>query len=270
MLCKHLGAVIISAIVLSALTQQGHAQKAPQSAQEQAAVSPSAPLMNDRLQSMLDAFAKSATHDQTQQVAGAIMASPALTQQLDDLADTGKLKGIELRPPVHTDTSPFPNTIDHGVIVLTREFLTQNATKRLFDVVIKDEILPNNLVFALGGLTFHLQNEDAVAAAMAKPGLDEATFLKTHMDDDAGSFIQGWNDVIDAAINENGNKPLTIPQQGMLDLNLRYRAVLEDGGKNTIVNAPSGKIEPTAQNVAAIEEILRHTQLLDFGAPMGP
>ena len=97
-----------------------------------------------------------------------------------------------------------------------------------------------------------------------------ASFVKAHIEQDARSFIQGWNDVVDAAVRENGGKPLTVQQQGMLILNFRYRAVLVDkDNQHKIAWSPSGAIEPTGQNVAALLEIVSRSRLLDFGVGLG-
>ena len=86
---------------------------------------------------------------------------------------------------------------------------------------------------------------------------------------DARAFIQGWNDVIEAATRENG-KPLTAHQQARVLLNLRYRAVfLAPLSERRIAATPSGTIEPTDRHVLAIVQRLGEMNVLDIGIAIG-
>lgn len=76
------------------------------------------------------------------------------------------------------------------------------------------------------------------------------------------------NDVVEAALRDNGNKPLTARQSGSLMLNLRYRAAFI--GNDTMKKlewSNTGRIEPKTRNVAAVAEGLQKLALLDFGVP---
>ena len=230
-------------------------------------VRPQAAPLNGRLQAMLESFRGHSTPDQYNELVEAVTASPMLARQLGDLAQAGRLSGFEIATPQRKQTSPFATTIDHGKIVFAGDFLAKVVRKQLFDVVYPDRILPDNLVFVLGSLAFHLQN--AGAQVQATPS-NMASFVKAHIEQDTRSFIQGWNDVVDAAVRENRDKPLTVQQQGMLILNFRYRAVLVDkDNQHKIAWSPSGAIEPTGQNVAALLEIVSRSRLLDFGVGLG-
>lgn len=79
--------------------------------------------------------------------------------------------------------------------------------------------LPNNLVFVLGAFAFHLQVPPSL------PPTNVAQFVQAQVERDASAFLEGWNDVVEAAAHDNGNKPLTVPQFSSMMLNLRYRAV---------------------------------------------
>lgn len=203
-----------------------------------------------RLRAVIDAFVEQSTPDQQRHLGGALRASPALVQQLDSAAEAGRLTAIEVLPP-HRRTGPdLAAAVDGGRIVLAADFLTRPAKQRRHEVIYKDDILPNNLVFVLGSLAFHLQSEPP------SPSLEQ----------DARACIQGWNDVMDAAERENGNKSLTPQQHAMLLLNLRYRMVFIGGSKDNKVKwSPSGTLEPSDQNVAAIVEALKAARLVDFG-----
>jgi len=216
------------------------------------------------LQVLLDDFALHASKDQTKDVSDAVMASPALARQLGDLVAANQFKGFAIVSEESLQGSPFAATIDHGKIVFTARFLEQPAQQRIFDIVHPGDILPNNLVFALGALAFHLQ---AAATPKTMPA-DKETFMHLAMEEDASSFLQGWNDVVDAAIHENHDQPLVVSQQGALWLNLRYRSVIP-GTDNSLDQSPSGALPLTDKNVAKVGEFISHVNMLDFGAMSG-
>ncbi len=221
-----------------------------------------APAALDHLQAAMDAF--TGTPQQRSPVVEAINASPALTQQLAAAANAGQLAAIGVAPPGRPPASPFATTIDRGKIVLASDFATQTGKKRLIDVAVPNEILPNNLVFVLGSLAYHLAHPPPTPQGYPNP----AAYSQARLDQDARSFIQGWNDVVDAATRENANQPLGVQQQGALLANLRYRAVLlNTTGSNKLVFEPTGTIRPTEPNVAAVTDTVRRATLLDFGVP---
>lgn len=252
--------VILSFVAILFLA--GCASESGPATDTQAPIAATSP--NPALQAVLDGFKARSTPEQYRQVSEAIAASPALTQQLNDAVQARRLTGIEIASPARKPSSPFANTIDHGVMVFTAEFLVQNQKRLQFDVVTPNEILPNNLVFVLGSLSYHLLNPPPSPAQFANP----QSYRQARIGGDARSFIFGWDDVVEAAVREQGGRPLTVPQQGMLLLNLRYRLVLDDrNSRDKIVWSPSDAIEPTDANIAAVSEILARTGLLDFGAP---
>ena len=99
-------------------------------------------------------------------------------------------------------------------------------------------------------------------------------FINASMADEAQCYLQGWNDMIEAAVRENGG-PLTQQQIGDLLLNFRYRApFLMAMGLPSNTAAPttndklvlqrSGVIVPTDQNIKAIAATLRNVSVPDF------
>lgn len=213
-----------------------------------------------RLHDIVDGFSRQSTPDQFRQLGDALVMSPALTRQLSGAAAAGHLTGMEIASPQRRSKSPFAATIDRGRILFAADFLPLVAKKRLSDVAYRDDILPNNLVFVLGSLAFHLQTRPVSMSS------DTAGFAKASIEKDALSFIQGWNNVIDAALLENGHQPLTPQQQATLLLNLRYRMVfLDQNNQAQVAMASSGAIDPTEGNVAAVVGNLRRVKLLDFG-----
>ncbi len=255
------GATVIALLAACSATKATRTE-APSATPTPASPAVAASASLERLQAIMDAF--KGTPDQRAQLVEALNASTTLTQQLATLANAGQLTAIDVVPPQRPAASPFASTIDRGRIVLSAALLTQVVKRRLIDVKIPDEILPNNLVFVLGGLAYHLERPPPTPQANMTP----AAFAKARVEQDARAFIQGWNDVTEAAVRENGNRPLNVQQQGALLANLRYRAVLLDTTEqNKVAFAPSGMIGPTDQNVAAVAAIAGRTTVLDFGAP---
>ena len=62
-------------------------------------------------------------------------------------------------------------------------------------MVYPGDILPNNTVFALGHLAYHL------GAAPTDPRGSQG-YVVQKLVEQAAAFIQGWNDVVDAAQRE--------------------------------------------------------------------
>lgn len=203
-----------------------------------------------KLQAIVDAFGRQSTPDQYVQIADALVASPALMRQLASEAEAGRLTGIEVGPPHRLSGAPFAAMAGRKRLVLGADFLMQVAKRRMFQMAYADDILPNNLVFVLGSLAFYLQSQSSAS----------------NLERDARACIQGWNDVMEVAVRENGDKPLSPQQHAMLLLNLRYRTVFMGSAKGGKVKwSSSGTLEPTDENVAVIAETLKNAKLLDFG-----
>jgi hypothetical protein len=225
-----------------------------------------------------------ATPAQYQSIAAAIDASPALAAQLDGLAASGKLADVAvvlpaaLRPP----NVAFKAYASAPTLVISSALLPELVPKRLFDVVREGDILPNNLVFVLGHLASHLQHRDAmlamdadmkrqIASMPAGAGTHEFGPIEKHatamhIENEAAAYIQGWNDVVDAARTSNAGKPLSVPQAGALLMNLRYRAVFLKAvqAPDPIHLADSGNIEPDAHNIKALAAVLGTSELPDI------
>lgn len=215
-----------------------------------------------RLQAIVDAFARQSPPDQYRQLGDALAASPALTSQLNGLAAAGRLTGIDISP--HLQNAMFHATIEKGHIVFAPDFLPQVATRLLYDVVHPGDLWPNNLVFVLGSLALHL------ATPPVSMNTDANSFVQASMRKDASAFIQGWNDVMDAARKANGNRQVTGQQFSSLVLNLRYRAVFIKGGVNERIKwSEAGTISPTEENVSVIAKGLETLGLMDFGVAPG-
>jgi hypothetical protein len=209
--------------------------------------------------------------------AAAILAAPSLRQQMQAASAAHQSAQIQFKS-VAAGTGI---RVDGTVVYFSESFLAEQAKNHLFDVVHDHEIYPNSLVFVLGHLAYHL----------AHPGPDTKSFLPSNfnggdvtqpalqfinasMADEAQCYFQGWNDMIEAAVGENGS-PLTQQQIGDLLLNFRYRGpfLMAMGLPRTttalttddrLVLQPSGAIVPTDQNIKAMAAALRNVSVPDF------
>ncbi len=214
-----------------------------------------------RLRTILDGLSRQG-QDQSRPIDQALNASPKLMGQFNAAANSGRLTAIELssqRP------GPFAATISRGRILLAPNFIAQQRKQRIHDVVRPDDILPDNLIFALGSLIFYA---DAPPIAF---GPNPQAFVKAAVERDARAFINGWNAVIDAAVKENRGKALSVQQVGSLLLNLKYRSVFANQtALGSYKFSTDGTILPDQQNVEAVAAGLSKRGLLDIGVAPGP
>lgn len=220
------------------------------------------------LDGILQKLSSSAPADDVIRVEQAIEASPALRSQLDALASAGKLKSITVEPgdvAVSKNGADFGAAFDASGIVLSEVFLGQQS-RMAFDVRTPNEILPNNTVFVLGHLAYHLRDARYVEEA-ARLAANQDAFTAEVMRNEAGAFIQGWDDVVDAATVANGNKPLSGGQAGELLINLRYRSAFikamnaKSGQKLVFLN--DGRIDASDQNLNAMAAALTNSPMAD-------
>lgn len=214
-----------------------------------------------RLRAILDGLSRQG-QEQSRLIDQALNASPQLMGQFNAAANSGRLTALELssqRP------GPFAATTFRGKLLFAPDFVAQQRKQRLHDVVRPDDILPDNLVFALGALIFYV---DAPPVAF---GSSPQAFVKAATERDARALINGWNAMVDAALKENRGKTLSPQQIGSLLLNLKYRQVFANQtalGKYKFSN--DGKIQPDQQNVEAVATGLGKLGLLDIGVAPGP
>src|SRR5258708_17059525 len=152
------------------------------------------------LKPIIDKLARMASSQQFSQIIGAARASPQLTRQLGRLIAQGKL--TEIRILDANGPKPFGAWVDGATIYFTTNFLAAQLNYR-GPTFHANDILPNNTVYCLGHLAYHL------AAGVLDPGkfprMDE--FVRKNLEIDAGAYIQGYNDVMDAAMQTNSGKP---------------------------------------------------------------
>lgn len=239
---------------------------------------------NAALERALKQSGNQAHPDQVARLREAIASSPALEAQLNALAASGMLTrfAVGVTPEQVPRRGPFSAWIQDSTWAFSDEFIGKHGKQRLFDVVQPDDILPDNLVFALGHMAYgakvakELATEEASLQAtykeQAASGNHDATALikqsvALHINNDAAATIQGWNDTVDAAQHENGGKPLTARQAASLMMNLQYRGALikamqaPGDGKMQIGN--DGRIDMTPANIAAVANALSTSSVFD-------
>lgn len=243
---------------------------------------------NGALQGILSKLQSSATPDQYQTFEQAINASPALTEQLNELADAGQLTSFIIgeRTSLPMSRGPFSAYVSGTTWAFTPEFIQQQVKTRYTDVVMPGDILGDNMVFALGELAYNTKSAPKVSAAeqvlkaqfaqtvraakQASTPVEATSFLKQmlvlHIGNTAMGFIQGWNDMLDAAVRENGDKPLTMRQIVSLMMNFRYRGVFMKAlhSAHPVHYENDGRIEPTDANRDAMTEALGTMTVYDL------
>jgi len=145
-------------------------------------------------------------------------------------------------------------------MIFSAEFLGAQKGNRLFDVVYPDDILPNNTVFALGHLAYHLE------APPIDPRNPQAYVLRKLVEE-AYAFAQGWNDVVDAATRQNGGHQLSKRQVAQLLMNMRYRfafltAIQQKPQKLEL--SDDGRVEVNSANMSAIATALANSKITDI------
>ncbi|KAF1034938.1 MAG: hypothetical protein GAK33_05161 [Burkholderia lata] len=215
------------------------------------------------------------TPDQYAAVAGAIHTSPALSAQLDELVGAGLLTRIAVdsgEPALGRTTGALRNG---SVWILTPAFVANQAPRRLFDVVQEDDILPDNMVFALGYMAWRAKHDaDVSRASGALRASDDSAdakkqrWIDLNMRIDAGGFIQGWNDTVDAATFRHDSRPISIVQAVQMMMNLRYRGPLIKAiqaappARKLRITGPA--LEPDAGNLDALVSALQSAPVIDI------
>ena len=204
------------------------------------------------LKPIIDKLARTASSQQFSQIIGAARASPELARQLGRLVAQGKLTEIRIVPS--KGSKPFGGWVDGTTIFFTADFLRDQLTYRGRTFHAND-ILPNNTVYCLGHLAYHLAAGTPDPAKF--PKLDE--FVRKNLEIEAGSYIQGYNDVMDGAMQVNGGKALNERQALPILMNPWYQDALGQAKLSS-----TGTIELTAQNIALVAGSLRGLRIKDL------
>ncbi|AOI77676.1 MULTISPECIES: hypothetical protein [unclassified Burkholderia] len=219
-------------LVAAAVVSMGGAAAANAVAAEPAST-PAAPTVYPAVERLLADLRTRSTPGQYAAVAGAIHASAALAGQLNELVDAGLLTRIAVdsgEPALGRTSGALRNG---SVWILTPAFVDSQAPRRLSHVVHDGDILPDNMVFALGYMAWRAKHDTdlgreaaALRASGDSPDEKKRRWIELNTRIDAGGFIQGWNDTVDAATAQHGGQPVGIAQVVPMLMNLRYRGPL--------------------------------------------
>jgi hypothetical protein len=229
-----------------------------------------------QLASILERVTISASSGQQKQIVDAIAASPLLSSRYGELAANGKLTAISVLearatgrasgpfaagPPIK---GPFAAALDGSTIVLSSQLLSLLRNGRLLDTGSADGVYPDQTVFVLAHLAYHLGEP---ISPMPKPGEDVDSFTARRLESEANAYIYAWNTTVDEAVHRRGGAALNADQITSLLLNCRYRFALVGIRSRNIAGpsqSPSGIIEPTPSNIEAVTQTLRQSAIADL------
>ncbi|NHV31334.1 hypothetical protein [Burkholderia sp. D-99] len=236
---------------------------------------PGSPAAHAAVERLLADLRTRSTPGQYAAVAGAIHTSPALAVQLDELVDAGLLTRVAVdsgEPALGRTTGALRNG---SVWILTPAFVANQAPRRLFDDVQDDDILPDNMVFALGYMAWRAKHDadvsrasDALRASDDGADAKKQRWIDLNTRIDAGGFIQGWNDTVDAATFQHDGRPISIVQAVQMMMNLRYRGPLIKAIRATPparklrISAPALSLD--ADNLDALASALQTSPVIDI------
>lgn len=246
----------------------------------------SAPSKNAELTAILQKLTEGTSPEHASQIADAIAASPALTEQLNSLTLSKKITEIRVIPTnaiQPTRGIRFGGSLDGTRLILATNLLLALRKNRAYDVVKQSDVLPNNTTFVIGHLAFHASTNDEMAKfddemkqkfeeRSKATGQHDYTDLlllsqRTRIENEASAFILGWNYMVDAATQANGGKTLTVEQASTLLVNLRYRFAfakaleLKEGGMQI---SNTGMIQLNEHNKKAIATALGTSPMADI------
>lgn len=224
---------------------------------------------NRELNAILKKLRTSASSDQYQQIDSAVKSSRTLIDELNRLAASGKLTEIVVLTSATISNAPTPGRFrawaSDTSIVFTESLLSQLTKTREYDVAFPDDILPNNTTFVLGHLAFHLDVGKIVAKPGDLPHLND--YIAAMLNQEARAYIHAWNDALDAAVQQNNDKPLTARQIANFMFNLHYRfAFLKALRQPTdkIHLEQNGVIDDGDSNAEALVDALKDTPIADI------
>ena len=219
---------------------------------------------NGVFRDVLQDLGKTAPND-FQQISEAVEASEFLQHELNELISAKRFDGFSIAPRSQLEgykAGMFGGFAQGSRIVLATEYLQALKPSRLFDVVYADDVLPDNTVFAIAHLLYHLRLPLDPRAYPSRSAFTEAALRSEAM-----AFIQGWNAVLQAAERKNGGKLLSPRQQGQLLMNTRYRFAFigaMNGENDALDFSPTGVLEASERNVMAIATALRNAAHADI------
>jgi fructose-specific component phosphotransferase system IIB-like protein len=210
---------------------------------------------------IIASFQAKASPDQAKQLTDAITASPPLQARLERLAASGVLKGVDLvtQEDERLDEGKGAEVVG-GHILLTAKFLLGQPPRRRTDATSKGDLEPpDNLVFSLSHLSYHLENP---VDRKTLPQSQDAR-VNIFVRDEAKAYIQGWNDLIDAEARLKG-RPITAAEAASLLTNFKYRSFFIKANGKLAVVSPDGHLEPNGRNLQAMTSALFESDVPDF------
>ena len=248
-----------------------------------AAIASTPLLVPSTLQPLLDEFAAHAEPAEARQVQAALESSAPLAAQVSGLLDAHRLVAIRRPEAGRHPPGPFGAWQADGVIYLTTQFLYDQANSpHVFHTLDYSKNNPDNLVFSLGHLAYHVQNAAAIqACGEHKPNLPKSdgdphdppvdltasvqTAVHCMLNYEARADIQGWNDMIAAAVHDHHGEALAPREIADLFMKFRYWYLFNASMKGTtkLVLPPSGILLDDDHNVTAIVEALGKLSVAD-------
>ena len=213
------------------------------------------------LSALMADFQTHASAEQAKQVTDAIAASPPLQARLEKLAVDGALKGFDLVGPDDEvmDANKGAEILG-GHILLTAKFLLSQPPHRRVAATSKADLdPPDNLVFVLGHLSYHLDHPLDRKALPTDLG-DRANMV---VGNEAQAYLQGWNDLIDAEAKLKG-RPITAAEAASLLPNFKYRFFFIKANGKLAEISPDGHLVPNGRNLRAMTSALFESEVPDF------
>lgn len=220
---------------------------------------------NTAVESVISDLRSSANLESARQVINAINSSETLRQELGELVAENRFSRFLISPRVQIEDgrAGFFGAFTQGQkIVLATEYLKELKNTRLFDVAYPDDILPDNTVFVLAHLFYHLRYP-LEPQKYSSPEEFSAAALKI----EATAFIQAWNATLKTAEQKNEGRPLSGRQVGQLLMNARYRFALIGAMTQKVGPLkflPSGLVETNDMNIQAVVATLRNARHADL------
>ncbi len=192
--------------------------------------------------------------------ATAIQTSPQLAAQLKKLTKEGLLKQITIE---QSSGPAWGAWRDGARWTFTPEYVATLAPHRIFDVVQEGEIMPSNMAFALGYMAWHTQHREerekleqeahnSASSASTDQTTERNRWIDRRLGMEARAFIQGWNNVMDAATAQNRGAPLSPTQIGALALNLVFREPFMQESRAELAERAADA--QSASNVPALQQ----------------
>lgn len=221
--------------------------------------------MSPEITLLLHELHDSVKDDDYQQIDNAIRSSGRLQVELDELINSHLFTGFLVLPREKIKNNKarlFGGFIESKKIILTTELLEELRKFRLFDVAYSDDVLPNNTIFVLSHLLYHIKNPIDMNKYHSP-----SEFVDAMLQIEAAAYIEAWNSMVIAAEGSNNRKSLTVKQLGQVLMNARYKFIFINAMKHKeapLQLTPEGLIEANDTNVMAIVIILKNSRMMDI------